>query len=100
MCPSALPKVSEKKQAFNAYKAQRDKEEKEEARLRAKEAKEELQRFLEEHSKMNSTTRYRYTRIGMLGGTTTQRGKVGSLDGSLKTVLTIAKRTGVFLARS
>ncbi|ETE64084.1 Pre-mRNA-processing factor 40-like B, partial [Ophiophagus hannah] len=56
---SALPKLSEKKQAFNAYKAQRDKEEKEEARLRAKEAKEELQRFLEEHSKMNSTTRYR-----------------------------------------
>ncbi|XP_063149790.1 pre-mRNA-processing factor 40 homolog B isoform X1 [Candoia aspera] len=56
---SALPKLSEKKQAFNAYKAQRDKEEKEDARLRAKEAKEELQRFLEEHSKMNSTTRYR-----------------------------------------
>ncbi|KAL7989748.1 hypothetical protein Chor_012414, partial [Crotalus horridus] len=56
---SALPKLSEKKQAFNAYKAQRDKEEKEEARLRAKEAKEELQHFLEEHSKMNSTTRYR-----------------------------------------
>ncbi|XP_042307614.1 pre-mRNA-processing factor 40 homolog B isoform X1 [Sceloporus undulatus] len=56
---SALPKLSEKKQAFNAYKAQRDKEEKEEARLRAKEAKEELQHFLEQHSKMNSTTRYR-----------------------------------------
>ncbi|XP_061470838.1 pre-mRNA-processing factor 40 homolog B isoform X1 [Rhineura floridana] len=56
---SALPKLSEKKQAFNAYKAQRDKEEKEEARLRAKEAKEELQRFLEQHNKMNSTTRYR-----------------------------------------
>uniref|UniRef100_A0A8D2KQX5 Pre-mRNA-processing factor 40 homolog A n=1 Tax=Varanus komodoensis TaxID=61221 RepID=A0A8D2KQX5_VARKO len=55
----ALPKLSEKKQAFNAYKAQRDKEEKEEARLRAKEAKEELQRFLEQHSKMSSTTRYR-----------------------------------------
>ncbi|XP_053149813.1 pre-mRNA-processing factor 40 homolog B isoform X1 [Hemicordylus capensis] len=56
---SALPKLSEKKQAFNAYKAQRDKEEKEETRLRAKEAKEELQRFLEQHSKMSSTTRYR-----------------------------------------
>ncbi|XP_060128103.1 pre-mRNA-processing factor 40 homolog B isoform X2 [Zootoca vivipara] len=56
---SALPKPSEKKQAFNAYKAQRDKEEKEEARLRAKEAKEELQRFLEQHSKMSSITRYR-----------------------------------------
>ncbi|XP_077779931.1 pre-mRNA-processing factor 40 homolog B isoform X4 [Podarcis muralis] len=56
---SSLPKLSEKKQAFNAYKAQRDKEEKEEARLRAKEAKEELQRFLEQHSKMSSITRYR-----------------------------------------
>ncbi|KAM8977512.1 LOW QUALITY PROTEIN: pre-mRNA-processing factor 40 homolog B [Pelodytes ibericus] len=56
---SALPKLSEKKQAFNAYKAQREKEEKEEARLRAKEAKEKLQRFLEQHEKMTSLTRYR-----------------------------------------
>ncbi|XP_063282095.1 pre-mRNA-processing factor 40 homolog B-like isoform X4 [Pelobates fuscus] len=56
---SALPKLSEKKQAFNAYKAQREKEEKEEARLRAKEAKEKLQRFLEQHERMTSTTRYR-----------------------------------------
>ncbi|XP_068123815.1 pre-mRNA-processing factor 40 homolog B isoform X1 [Hyperolius riggenbachi] len=56
---SALPKLSEKKQAFNAYKSQREKEEKEEARLRAKEAKESLQHFLEQHEKMTSTTRYR-----------------------------------------
>uniref|UniRef100_H3BIN8 Pre-mRNA-processing factor 40 homolog A n=1 Tax=Latimeria chalumnae TaxID=7897 RepID=H3BIN8_LATCH len=56
---SALPKLSEKKQAFNAYKAQREKEEKEEARLKAKEAKEKLQRFLEQHEKMTSSTRYR-----------------------------------------
>ncbi|XP_069086622.1 pre-mRNA-processing factor 40 homolog B isoform X2 [Pleurodeles waltl] len=56
---SALPKLSEKKQAFNAYKAQREKEEKEEARLKAKEGKEHLQRFLEQHEKMTSTTRYR-----------------------------------------
>ncbi|XP_041097403.1 pre-mRNA-processing factor 40 homolog B-like isoform X2 [Polyodon spathula] len=56
---SALPKLSEKKQAFNAYKAQREKEEKEEARLRAKEAKERLQRYLEQHECMTSTTRYR-----------------------------------------
>lgn len=56
---SALPKLSEKKQAFNAYKAQREKEEKEEARLRAKEAKERLQRYLEQHERMTSTTRYR-----------------------------------------
>ncbi|XP_041440298.1 pre-mRNA-processing factor 40 homolog B isoform X3 [Xenopus laevis] len=56
---SALPKLSEKKQAFNAYKAQREKEEKEETRLRAKEAKEKLQRFLEQNEKMTSTTRYK-----------------------------------------
>uniref|UniRef100_A0A8C4SGX3 Pre-mRNA processing factor 40 homolog B n=1 Tax=Erpetoichthys calabaricus TaxID=27687 RepID=A0A8C4SGX3_ERPCA len=56
---SALPKLSEKKQTFNAYKAQRDKEEKEEARLKAKEAKERLQRYLEQNEKMTSTTRYR-----------------------------------------
>ncbi|XP_045040082.1 pre-mRNA-processing factor 40 homolog B isoform X6 [Desmodus rotundus] len=56
---SALPKLSEKKQAFNAYKAQREKEEKEEARLKAKEAKQTLQHFLEQHEHMTSTTRYR-----------------------------------------
>ncbi|XP_039602589.1 pre-mRNA-processing factor 40 homolog B-like isoform X2 [Polypterus senegalus] len=56
---SALPKLSEKKQTFNAYKAQRDKEEKEETRLKAKEAKERLQRYLEQNEKMTSTTRYR-----------------------------------------
>ncbi|XP_059880714.1 pre-mRNA-processing factor 40 homolog B isoform X6 [Delphinus delphis] len=56
---SALPKLSEKKQAFNAYKAQREKEEKEEARLKAKEAKQTLQHFLEQHERMTSTTRYR-----------------------------------------
>ncbi|XP_069509983.1 pre-mRNA-processing factor 40 homolog B isoform X2 [Ambystoma mexicanum] len=56
---SALPKLSEKKQAFNAYKSQREKEEKEEARLKAKEGKEKLQRFLEQNEKMTSITRYR-----------------------------------------
>uniref|UniRef100_A0A8C5M4H0 Pre-mRNA-processing factor 40 homolog B n=1 Tax=Leptobrachium leishanense TaxID=445787 RepID=A0A8C5M4H0_9ANUR len=56
---SALPKLSEKKQAFNAYKSQREKEEKEEARVRAKEAKEKIQCFLEQHEKMTSLTRYR-----------------------------------------
>ncbi|KAM4046541.1 pre-mRNA-processing factor 40 homolog B isoform 1-T1 [Anomaloglossus baeobatrachus] len=56
---STLTKLSEKKQAFNAYKSQREKEEKEETRLRAKEAKEKLQSFLEQHEKMTSTTRYR-----------------------------------------
>ncbi|XP_006002135.1 pre-mRNA-processing factor 40 homolog A isoform X2 [Latimeria chalumnae] len=56
---SALSKLSEKKQAFNAYKVQTEKEEKEEARLKYKEAKEAFQRFLENHEKMTSTTRYK-----------------------------------------
>ncbi|XP_010210404.1 PREDICTED: pre-mRNA-processing factor 40 homolog A-like, partial [Tinamus guttatus] len=55
---SALAKLSEKKQAFNAYKVQTEKEEKEEARSKYKEAKESFQRFLENHEKMTSTTRY------------------------------------------
>ena len=57
---SALPKLSEKKQAFNAYKVQTEKEEKEEARIKYKESKETYQRFLENHDKMTSTTRYKY----------------------------------------
>ncbi|XP_075841323.1 pre-mRNA-processing factor 40 homolog A isoform X12 [Microtus pennsylvanicus] len=56
---SALAKLSEKKQAFNAYKVQTEKEEKEEARSKYKEAKESFQRFLENHEKMTSTTRYK-----------------------------------------
>ncbi|XP_032067265.1 pre-mRNA-processing factor 40 homolog A [Thamnophis elegans] len=56
---SALAKLSEKKQAFNAYKVHTEKEEKEEARLKYKEAKESFQRFLENHEKMTSTTRYK-----------------------------------------
>ncbi|XP_041118014.1 LOW QUALITY PROTEIN: pre-mRNA-processing factor 40 homolog A-like [Polyodon spathula] len=56
---SALPKLSEKKQAFNAYKVQTEKEEKEEARIKYKEAKETYQRYLESHEKMTSTTRYK-----------------------------------------
>ncbi|ELW48967.1 Pre-mRNA-processing factor 40 like protein A [Tupaia chinensis] len=55
----ALAKLSEKKQAFNAYKVQTEKEEKEEARSKYKEAKESFQRFLENHEKMTSTTRYK-----------------------------------------
>ncbi|KAM9709775.1 pre-mRNA-processing factor 40 homolog A [Menidia menidia] len=56
---SALPKLSEKKQAFNAYKVQTEKEEKEEARIKYKESKETFQRYLENHDKMTSTTRYK-----------------------------------------
>jgi len=54
----ALSKLSEKKQAFNEYKTQRGKEEKEEERQKAKENKEKLQQFLENNTKMTSTTRY------------------------------------------
>ncbi|XP_069472534.1 pre-mRNA-processing factor 40 homolog A isoform X3 [Ambystoma mexicanum] len=56
---SALAKLSEKKQAFNAYKVQTEKEEKEEARSKYKEAKESYQRFLENHERMTSTTKYK-----------------------------------------
>jgi pre-mRNA-processing factor 40 len=56
---SALRHLNEKKQIFNAYKTQRAKEEKEEQRLRAKQAKEELEDFLMTCNKMNSTIKYR-----------------------------------------
>ncbi|GBM58751.1 Pre-mRNA-processing factor 40 B [Araneus ventricosus] len=54
-----LKKLNEKKQAFNAYKTMRSKEEKEEQRLRAKKAKEELEVFLQNCDKMHSSLRYR-----------------------------------------
>ncbi|XP_065211414.1 pre-mRNA-processing factor 40 homolog B isoform X2 [Planococcus citri] len=50
--------LNEKKQAFNAYKTQKLKEEKEEQRLRAKKAKEDLEEFLMTSERMNSTIRY------------------------------------------
>ena len=56
---TALKKLNEKKQAFNMYKTQRVKEEKEETRIRAKQNKEKLQRLLEEHEEVTSQTRYR-----------------------------------------
>ena len=57
----ALKKLSEKKQAFNEYKTQRGKEEKEERRLRVKENKEKLQERLEKHEDISSRTSYRTT---------------------------------------
>ncbi|KAI0990473.1 hypothetical protein GJ496_005479 [Pomphorhynchus laevis] len=54
-----LKSISEKKQAFNAYKVQRQKEEKEEERLKLKKSKEELDNFLQTCEHMNSTIRYR-----------------------------------------
>ncbi|CAL1528741.1 unnamed protein product [Lymnaea stagnalis] len=54
----ALKHLNEKKQAFNEYKTQRAKEEKEEQRLRAKQAKEDLEQFLMNSEKMNSSIKY------------------------------------------
>lgn len=54
----ALRHLNEKKQAFNEYKTQRAKEEKEEQRIRAKQAKEDLEQFLLINDKMNSSVKY------------------------------------------
>ena len=53
-----LCKLTEKKQVFNAYKIQRQKEEKEEARLKAKKNKEDLEEFLMTNDRITSTMKY------------------------------------------
>jgi pre-mRNA-processing factor 40 len=53
-----LSKLSEKKQAFNAYKIQKQKEEKEEARLLAIKNKEDLEQFLMTTDRMSSSVKY------------------------------------------
>jgi len=53
-----LSKLSEKKQAFNAYKIQKQKEEKEESRLAIIKNKEDLEHFLMTTDRMNSTVKY------------------------------------------
>ncbi|KAL3308111.1 hypothetical protein Ciccas_013361, partial [Cichlidogyrus casuarinus] len=55
----ALKNFSEKKQIFNVYKTQRQKEERDEQRLRLKRAKEDLEKFLLEHPKVHSTMSFR-----------------------------------------
>lgn len=55
---AAFAKFNEKKQAFNGYKTQRVKEEKEEQRLRLKKAKEDLEQFLLNNDRMTSNTKY------------------------------------------
>lgn len=55
---NAFKKLNEKKQAFNAYKTQKQKEEKEEQRLKAKRSKENLEKFLMSHEKIDSTVKY------------------------------------------
>lgn len=51
-------KLNEKKQVFNAYKTQKQKDEKEENRLKAKKYKENLEEFLLKCDKISSTTKY------------------------------------------
>ncbi|XP_058800237.1 pre-mRNA-processing factor 40 homolog A [Phymastichus coffea] len=53
-----MKKLNERKQAFNAYKTQKLKEEREQERLRLKKAKEDLEQFLLENERMTSTTKY------------------------------------------
>merc|ERR1712020_459667 len=53
-----LCKLTEKKQVFNAYKIQRQKEEKEEQRLKAKKSKEDLEEFLMNNDRISSTMKY------------------------------------------
>ncbi len=53
-----LSKLPEKKQAFNAYKIQRMKEEKEEHRLRVKKGKEDFEDFLMNNEHVNSNVKY------------------------------------------
>ncbi|XP_035779113.1 pre-mRNA-processing factor 40 homolog A-like [Anopheles albimanus] len=55
---NVFKKLSEKKQAFNAYKTQKLKDEREEQRLKAKRQKEELEKFLMSSEKMSSTLKY------------------------------------------
>lgn len=55
---NAFKKLQEKKQAFNAYKTQKIKDEKEEHRIRIKLAKENLEKFLMSTDKIDSTFKY------------------------------------------
>lgn len=53
-----LKKLAEKKQAFNAYKTQKLKDEREEQRLRTKKNRENLEEFLLNSDKITSLTKY------------------------------------------
>lgn len=55
---SSFKNLNEKKQAFNAYKTQKLKDEREEQRLRAKKAKEDLEQFLMGSDRITSATKY------------------------------------------
>lgn len=55
---NSFKKLNEKKQAFNAYKTQKSKDEREETRLKAKQSKENLEKFLMKNEKMDSNTKF------------------------------------------
>ncbi|EDV31010.1 uncharacterized protein Dana_GF15141 [Drosophila ananassae] len=55
---AAFKNLNERKQTFNAYKTQKLKDEREESRLKAKKAKEDLEQFLMSSDKMNSQMKY------------------------------------------
>ncbi|KAI4454695.1 pre-mrna-processing protein prp40 [Holotrichia oblita] len=54
----SLKRLNERKQVFNAYKTQKQKDEKEESRLKAKKSKENLEQFLLTTDKITSGTKY------------------------------------------
>uniref|UniRef100_A0A2H8TYT3 Pre-mRNA-processing factor 40 B n=1 Tax=Melanaphis sacchari TaxID=742174 RepID=A0A2H8TYT3_9HEMI len=53
-----VKKLNEKRQLFNAYKTQKQKDEKDEHRLKAKKAKEDLEKFLMKNEDVTSKTKY------------------------------------------
>nr|XP_047142980.1 pre-mRNA-processing factor 40 homolog B isoform X1 [Hydra vulgaris] len=55
----ALPKLNERKQVFNTYKQHKANEEKEQEREKAKESREQLRIYLEDHPRMHSHVRWR-----------------------------------------
>ncbi|KAH8285817.1 hypothetical protein KR018_009491 [Drosophila ironensis] len=55
---ASFKNLNERKQTFNAYKTQKLKDEREESRLKAKKAKEDLEQFLMSSDKMNSQMKY------------------------------------------
>lgn len=55
---ASLKNLNEKKQTFNAYKTQKLKDERDEQRLRAKKAKEDLEKFLMSCERISSATKF------------------------------------------
>ncbi|XP_001950893.1 pre-mRNA-processing factor 40 homolog B isoform X1 [Acyrthosiphon pisum] len=53
-----VKKLNEKRQLFNAYKTQKQKDEKDEHRLKAKKAKEDLEKFFMKNEDVTSKTKY------------------------------------------